>query len=104
MTSGALQLLLSERPPLGTTSGFILDSSGSPPRFLPFCPGHLAASLRAAPCSWLCVWESSEHQSSETAAVLIFTTINPSAHREELTAPLATQSVCFSAWETGSLC
>ena len=42
MTSGALQLLLSERPPLGTTSGFILDSIRllSPfPALLPWAPG-----------------------------------------------------------------
>lgn len=71
--------------------------------FLPFCPGHLAASLRAAPCSWLCAWESSEHQSSETATALIFMTINPTANWEELTNPLAKQSVYFSAWEMDSL-
>lgn len=42
VTSGALQLLLSERPPLGTTSGFILDSVRllSPfPALLPWAPG-----------------------------------------------------------------
>lgn len=50
---------------LGTTSGFRLGQRKAHlPCFLPFCPGHLAASLRAAHRSWLDVWESSEHSPS----------------------------------------
>lgn len=61
---GALQLLLSERLPLGTTSGFRLGQQGSPPPFPALLPWASGTASGVAHCSWLDVWESSEHSPS----------------------------------------